>query len=171
MFKATEVERKMREINLLIDMKINLFLCRTSDYHFLLSLQWFSWDSLATGNVSSRHAQNFWMVNKSWWQKKCGRNHILYPHKIVQTSELGRVAEKIIGTQWLLVSSICISLECQETPNGQYSQSTELLSNKLLKCYSNAFKNHWNSTGTICLNIIFQTWGLFWHTESTELHD
>ena len=24
------------------------------------------------------HVQNFWKVNKSWQQKRCGRNHILY---------------------------------------------------------------------------------------------
>ena len=30
MLKATEVERKIREINLLIDMQINLASCRTS---------------------------------------------------------------------------------------------------------------------------------------------
>ena len=34
MFIATEVERKRREVNLLIDMQINLFLCKTSDYYF-----------------------------------------------------------------------------------------------------------------------------------------
>ena len=31
MFKATEVERTI-EINLIIDMQINIFLCRTSDH-------------------------------------------------------------------------------------------------------------------------------------------
>ena len=30
---------------------------------------------IGTKNVSSTHAQNFWKVNKSQWQEKCGRNH------------------------------------------------------------------------------------------------
>ena len=36
MFKATEVEGKIREINLLIDMQINFSLCRFSDHCFSL---------------------------------------------------------------------------------------------------------------------------------------
>ena len=59
MFKATEVEIKIREINLLIDMQINLSLCRPSGHYFLVCLQRLSWDSLGTKNVSSAHAQNF----------------------------------------------------------------------------------------------------------------
>ena len=78
MFRASESEEKIREINLLIDMQVNLFACRTSDHYFLLSLQWLSWDSSGTKNVSSTLAQNFWKVNKSWWHKRCGRYHILY---------------------------------------------------------------------------------------------
>ena len=66
MFKASEVERKLREINLLIGKQINLSLCRTSDHHFSLSLKQLSWDSLGTKNVSSMLAQNFWKVNQSW---------------------------------------------------------------------------------------------------------
>ena len=65
MFKATEVERKIREINLPIDMEINLSSCKTYHY-YLLSLQWFLWDLLGTKNVSPTHAQNSWIVNKSW---------------------------------------------------------------------------------------------------------
>ena len=38
------------------------------------------------------------------------------------------------------------------------------------QCYSDAFKKHWNNTGTICLNIILQTWDMFLHTGLTELH-
>ena len=78
MFKATEPERKIREISLLIDMQINLCSCRNSDHYFLQSLQQFSWDLLGTKNVSPKHSQNFWKVNKSWWQKRCDRNHIMY---------------------------------------------------------------------------------------------
>ena len=56
MFEVTEVERKIREINLLVDMQINISSCRSSDHYFLLSLQRLSWDSLRTKNVSSIHA-------------------------------------------------------------------------------------------------------------------
>ena len=60
MFKATEVEKKKKkEINLLLDMQINLSLCRTSDYYFSLCLQLLSWDSSGTKTISSRHVQNF----------------------------------------------------------------------------------------------------------------
>ena len=62
-FKATEVERKIREINLLIDLQTNLSSCRNSDHYFSLSLQRLSWDSLGTKNVLSTYAQNFWKVN------------------------------------------------------------------------------------------------------------
>ena len=36
MFKAAEVEREIREINLFVDLQINLSLCRTSDHYLLL---------------------------------------------------------------------------------------------------------------------------------------
>ena len=52
MFKATEVERKMREINLAAYQSTNKIP--------LL------WDSLGTKKVSSTHVRNFWKVNKSW---------------------------------------------------------------------------------------------------------
>ena len=88
MFKATEVKRKLREINLRIDMQMNLSSCKTSP-----SFQRLSWDLLGTKNVSSAHAQNFWKVNKSWWRKRCNRNHIvskmsLCLPQIIQTSSL-----------------------------------------------------------------------------------
>ena len=36
MFKAAEVEREIREINLFVDLQINLSLCRTSDHYLSL---------------------------------------------------------------------------------------------------------------------------------------
>ena len=66
MFKTTETEREIREINPLIDMQINLSLCKTSDHYFSLSLQQLLWDSSGTKNVSTKHVQNFCKVNKSW---------------------------------------------------------------------------------------------------------
>ena len=76
MFEATEVERKTREINLLIDMQRNLSSCRTSDHYFFLSLQQLSWDSLRTKNVSSVHSQNYCKVNICG--QKRSRNRIMY---------------------------------------------------------------------------------------------
>ena len=58
MFKATEVEREIREINQFIDLQINLSLYRNSDHYFLLSLQWFSC-GLITKNVLSTLLQKF----------------------------------------------------------------------------------------------------------------
>ena len=46
-------------MNLLIDMQINLSSCRISDFYFLLSVQWLSWDYLGFKNVSSMHEQKF----------------------------------------------------------------------------------------------------------------
>ena len=63
MFKATEVEIIIKEINLLIDMQINLFV--QNFIPLFLALQRLSWDSVGTKNISSICAQNFWKVNKS----------------------------------------------------------------------------------------------------------
>ena len=76
MFKATELERKIREINLFMKIQINLCSFKTSDHYLLLSLQRLSLGLLGTKNVLSTHAQNVWNVNKSWLQKRYGRNHI-----------------------------------------------------------------------------------------------
>ena len=77
MLKAAEVDRKIREINILINMEINLSSCRTSDHYLSLSVQSLPWDSLGTKNVSSL-AQNFLKENKLWQQKRCDGNHIKY---------------------------------------------------------------------------------------------
>ena len=74
-------------------MQINLSSCRSSDHYISLSLQRLSWDSLGTKNVSSMHAQSFWKVNKSWHQKRCGRNYGC-PPEIIQTSLLDRLQKK-----------------------------------------------------------------------------
>ena len=63
MFEATEAERKIREINVLMNMQINISFCRTSEYYFSLYLKRLSWYLLKTKNVSSTHAQNFWNVS------------------------------------------------------------------------------------------------------------
>ena len=59
MFKGTEVKKKKREINLLIDLQINLCLCKISEHYCSLSLQQLLWDT-GTKNVPSTQAQNFW---------------------------------------------------------------------------------------------------------------
>ena len=63
MFEATEAERKIREINVLMNMQINISFCRTSEHYFSLYLKRLSWYLLKTKNVSSTHAQNFWKVS------------------------------------------------------------------------------------------------------------
>ena len=51
MFKTTEVERKTRKINLLIDLQINISSCRTSYLYFSLLSSDFHADSIGTKNV------------------------------------------------------------------------------------------------------------------------
>ena len=143
---------------------MNLSLCRTSDHYLLLPLQWLSWDSLATKNVSSTHAQNFWKVSKSWWQKRCVRNYdayILLEKK--QTSLLGRLQKKLLEHNACFYVASVSQWRVSKPPNGQCPKSPKLLSNKLSKYYSNAFKKHQNITGTIFLNIILWTWEMFLH--------
>ena len=65
--------KKIREINQIINLQINLSWCRTSDHYFLLSLQQLLW-----GLLSSTHRKMFWKLNKSWCQKRCGKNQILH---------------------------------------------------------------------------------------------
>ena len=72
-------------------MQINLSSCRTSDHYFSLSLQQLSWDLLGTKNVSSQASAKFFegkqiIVAEKMWQKL----DCVYPHKIMQTSSLGR---------------------------------------------------------------------------------
>ena len=58
MFKASKVERKIREINRLVNMQINLSSCRTSDHYFLLSLWQLPWDSQGTKNEACMQVKN-----------------------------------------------------------------------------------------------------------------
>ena len=51
----TNVERPIREINLLINMQINISSCRTSGHYFSLSIQRLLWDLLGSKNASSTH--------------------------------------------------------------------------------------------------------------------
>ena len=72
-------------------MQINHSSCRTSDHYFLLSLQQLSWGLLGTKNVSSQASAKFFegkqiIVAEKMWQKL----DCVYPHKIMQTSSLGR---------------------------------------------------------------------------------
>ena len=152
MFKATEVERKTRKINLLIDLQKLIFSSIISHY---LSCKCRK-DSLGTKNVSSTHVQN-WKVNKSLRQKRCGKWYHVYPPEIIQSTLLGRLRKNHCKTMTACIYSARIRTESQKTSNGQCPQSAKLLSNKLSKFYSNAFKTHSNNTGTICFNIILQT--------------
>ena len=72
-------------------MQINLSSCRTSDHYFSLSLQQLSWDLLGSKNVSSQASAKFFegkqikAAEKMWQKLDC-----IYPHKIMQTSLLGK---------------------------------------------------------------------------------
>ena len=94
MFKAAVVERNIRnKSNRSANKSFFVQNCR----FFSLSLQWLSWDSLRTKNISSTHSQIFCKVNELWLQKRCGRNHIVYIlSKIIQTSSLGRLQKKLL---------------------------------------------------------------------------
>ena len=76
MFKADKVEKEIREINLLIDTEINLFVHNFKPLFLALSNDCHE-KSLGTKNVSFTLAQNFWKVNKSRRLKRCGRYHIV----------------------------------------------------------------------------------------------
>ena len=72
-------------------MQINLFSCRNSDHYFSLSLQQLSRDLLGTKNISSQASAKFFegkqrRAAEKMWQK----SHCVYPHKIIQTSSLGK---------------------------------------------------------------------------------
>ena len=66
MFRATEVEKKKNKRNKPTYRPAEINLSR--DCHP---------DSLGTKNVSSTHVQNFWKINKSLRQKRCGIVYIL----------------------------------------------------------------------------------------------
>ena len=87
------------------------------------------------------------------------KSHCVYPPEIIRTSSLGRLQKKIIGNT---MTAFMQHLHCnRESGNPQppislvckitFKQIAEVL-----KCYSNAFKRHWNNTETISFNIIFQ---------------
>ena len=72
-------------------MQINLSSCRTSNHYFSLFLQQLSCSLLGNKNVSSQNSAKFLegkqiTAAKKMWQK----SHCVYPHKIIQTSSLGR---------------------------------------------------------------------------------
>ena len=71
----------------------------------------------------------------------------------------------------MLLKSIGTTLgQFVRASNKQFPQFAKLLSNKLPKCYSNAFKKHWNNTKAICQNIILRTWDMVLHTGLMKLH-
>ena len=94
--------------------------------------------------------------------------HRVYSPEIIRTSSPGRLQKRSLEhNDCLLVCSVRIATDSQDSPNGQYLQFPKLVSNKLSKSYSNAFKKHQNDTGTICLNI---NWDMFLPNGLAELH-
>ena len=63
MFKVTEVERKIKEINILTDIQINLSLCRTSDHYFSSSLPTLVQNFLEGWQITA--AEKMWLQKKS----------------------------------------------------------------------------------------------------------
>ena len=63
MFKVTEVERKIKEINILTDIQINLSLCRTSDHYFSSSLPTLVQNFLEGWQIMA--AEKMWLQKKS----------------------------------------------------------------------------------------------------------
>ena len=96
MFKATEVERKMREINLLIYLQINISSCKTLDHYFLLSLQRLLCglvrDQKCIIDARPKFIKGKQMAAEKTWQK----SHRVYPLKIIQISSLGRLQEILL---------------------------------------------------------------------------
>ena len=108
MLKAAEGERKIREINLFIDIQIDLSVCKNSNHYFSRSMQLLSWHSLGAKNVS--------MVDKcskgkqitaaeNMWKKL----HRVYPAEIIQTSSLGRLQKKLLEhNECLYIASVLL---------------------------------------------------------------
>ena len=117
MFKATEVERKTRKINLLIDLQKLIFSSIISHY---LSCKCRK-DSLGTKNVSSTHRQN-WKVNKSLRQKRCGKWYHVYPPEIIQSTLLGRLRK----SHWKTMTA-CIQRPYQNGESENLQQTMSLV--------------------------------------------
>ena len=160
MFKATEVERKIRDITLLIDMQINLSSWRTSEHYFSLSIQQLSWDWLGTKNVSSMLAQNVCKINKSWQQMR-QKSHPAYPPEIIQTSSLSKMQKKSLEHNDCL-HVVSVSQQRVRKPPTDNIPSPQN--------YFQTNCQQWNNTGTICLNVTLQTWDMFLHTGLIKLH-
>ena len=149
-------------------MQISISFCRTSDHYLSVIPAIFKGRFFRNKKMYHLHFPKFLegkqiMAVDEMQQK----SHCVSPPETTQTCSLGRRQKKSVEhNDCLYVASLL--LKSHKTPNGQCLQSAKLLSNKLVKCYSNAFKRHWNNTGTICLNIILQTWDLFLHTGLTE---
>ena len=134
MFKATEGERKIRELNLLIDMQINLTQCRNSDHYFSLFLQRLSWDSLGTKNVSSTHAQKFLEGKQTMAAEKIRqKSHRVYLLKIIQTSSLGRLQKKSL--EHMSVFRIATKVRKPPTDNIRSPQNYFQTNKRLFQCF------------------------------------
>ena len=117
MFKATEVERKTRKINLLIDLQKLIFSSIISHY---LSCKCRK-DSLGTKNVSCTNVQN-WKVNKSLRQKRCGKWYHVYPPEIIQSTLLGRLWKN----HWKTMTA-CIQRPYQNGASENLQQTMSLV--------------------------------------------
>ena len=93
--------------------------------------------------------------------ERCGRNHIVYI--LMKQYKLAHW----VGCRKIHWNTMTV---CMQRPNGQYHYSAKLLSNKSSNCYSNAFKKHWNNSGTICfLKVILRTKKQVWNYAENAL--
>ena len=154
MFRETKVEK--RENNSLINMQINLSLCRTSGHYFLPP-------------SPRRLSQNL----KMYHLHMCKIDVVEIIMYIILKYYKLALSGGFIKNYSKAVTACIQHLHCNgESGNPQQTISLfcKILLNKFLKRCFNAFKRHWINTETICLNKNLQTWNMFLHTGLTELY-
>ena len=122
-------------------MQINLSSCRTSDHYFSLSLQQLSWGLLRFKNVSSQTSAKFFegkqiTAAEKMWQK----SHCVYPHKIIQTSSLGRQQKNSMEHNDCLYVVSILQWTIQKTPTdniiilqNQFQTNCQIITPMLIK--------------------------------------
>ena len=85
--------KKIREINLLIKLQINLSVCRTSDYQLLL------FQAIVMA------------AEKMWWKSQS-----VYPPEMIQTSLLGRLQKKSLEHNECLYVTSALEWSSRKSP-------------------------------------------------------
>ena len=129
-------------------MQINLSLCRLELQTIIsccLSSECHA-DSLGTKNVLSTHAQNFWKVNKSGWQKRCDR-----PQK-----------KTLENNECLYVASV--SEQKVREPPTENVPSSENYFPKNCRSFISMLSNSLKQDQDNCFNVFLKTWEMLLHT-------